>query len=91
MTLEELLAALRELLAAAEAEGRELTEEEVERAEDLEKQVAIIQRGQLVQARVAALQGTNTTMLRGVTGGAGVQTAANSGGAGLYGTARTEA
>jgi len=90
MTLEELLAALRELMAAAEAEGRELTEEEVERAEDLEKQVAVIQRGQLVQARVAALQGTNTTMLRGVAGGAGVQTAAGTAGAGLYGAARTE-
>lgn len=91
MTLEELLAALQELVAAAEAENRPMTEEEVQRAEDLEKQVAIMQRGALVQARVAALQATDTTMLRGVNGaGAGVQTAASSAGAGLYGTARTE-
>lgn len=88
MTLEELLAALQELLEAAKAEGRELTEEEVERAEDLEKKVAIIQRSQLVQARVAALQATDTTHLRGVVAG----TAQGDGtGATLYGAARTEA
>lgn len=87
MTLEELLAELQKLMEAATAEGRPLTEEEVDRAEDLENQVALIKRGQLVQARVAALQATDNTHLRGVLTGA-----AQPGGAGpvLYGTARTE-
>lgn len=89
MNLEELLAALQALLDQAAAEDRPLNEEEVERAEDLERQVTVLQRGQLVQARVAALQGMNTATLRGVVAG-GVQTAAQSAGAGLYGTARTE-
>jgi HK97 family phage major capsid protein len=84
MTIEELLAALQALLDQAKNEGRELTEEEVERAEDLERQVAVIQRSQLVQARVAALQATDTSTLRGVVAGTG-----NPAGAGLYGTERT--
>jgi HK97 family phage major capsid protein len=82
MTIEELLAALRELVAAAEAEGRELTEEEVERAEDFEKKLDVLRRGAVVRARTAALAATDNTLLRGVAGAApGV----------LFGAARTEA
>jgi len=91
MSIEELLAAIQAILDKAKGEGRELTEEEVAQAEELERSLDVLKRGQLVQARVAALQATDNTMLRAVNGsGAGVQTAAQSAGAGLYGTAATE-
>ncbi len=82
MTIEELLAAIQEILDKAKGEGRELTEEEVNAAEELERSLNILQRGQLIQARTAALAATDNTILRGVAGGAV--------GAGLYGTARTD-
>lgn len=83
MTLEQLLAAIQEILDAAAAEERPLTEEEVERAEALELQVTALkatQRSEIVRARLAALNATDTTMLRGVA-----QSPAG-GAAGLYGT-----
>lgn len=85
MTIEELLAALRELVAAAEAEDRELTEEEVDRATDLEKQIDVIQRSQNIRARTAALGTTDTTHLRGVVSG----TPDGTGAGVLYGAERT--
>lgn len=68
MTIEELLAAIQEILDAAAAESRPMTEEEVERAEKLEDQLNVLRRSQEVQARFAAYQAPNTTQLRGMSG-----------------------
>lgn len=51
MTIEELVAALRDLLAAAEAEGRDLTEEEAERASDLNGKIEAAKKTAEVQKR----------------------------------------
>lgn len=55
MNLEELIQALRELLASAEAESRDLTEEEAARAEDLTGQIQAAQYRSEVHASAAAL------------------------------------
>lgn len=68
MTIEELLAAIQEILDAAAAESRPMNEEEVERAEKLEAELGVLQRAEQVQARFAAFQAPNTTQLRGMSG-----------------------
>lgn len=54
MTLDDLLAALRELLAAADTEDRELTDEEAERAADLTSQIEAKQKKAETRAAAAA-------------------------------------
>lgn len=51
MTIEELVAALRDLLAAAEAEGRDLTEDETQRASDLNGKIEAAKTAADVQKR----------------------------------------
>ncbi|HKZ20478.1 MAG TPA: phage major capsid protein [Acidimicrobiia bacterium] len=67
MTLEELLEAMRALIDAATAEDRPLSEEEAERYEDMERQVAALNRTVQIRSRQTAYDtptghgGTNTT------------------------------
>lgn len=70
MTIEEVLAALQEIIDAAAAEARPLTEEEMDRSETLEGQLNVLKRSAEITARVAAYQMPNTAMLRSVTTGA---------------------
>ncbi len=59
MDVEEILAALREIIQKAEGDGRELTEEEVTAYEDLEKKLQTAQRSQAVRERQAAYDTVN--------------------------------
>lgn len=54
MTLEELLEAMRALIEAAETAGEPMTEEDMARYEDLERQVAAIQRTEQIRSRQRA-------------------------------------
>ena len=56
MTLEELLEAMRALIDAATAEDRPLTEEEAERYEDMERQVAALNRTAQIRSRQTAYE-----------------------------------
>ena len=67
MTLEELLEAMRALIDAATAEDRPLTDEEAARYEDMEKQVAVLNRTTQIRSRQTAYETPN--------GHAGVQAA----------------
>lgn len=54
MSIEEILTALKAIIDAAEAEGRDLSEEEIERASELEKQLAVARRSVELRSRFDA-------------------------------------
>ncbi len=66
MTLEELLEAMRALIAAAEETGQPMSEEDMERYEELERQVAAIQRSEAITQRQKAYD-TPQILRRAVT------------------------
>lgn len=80
MTVEEIVAALQELVAAAAAEARPLTDEEAERAEGLERELAVHRRSEQITARTAALTAVDAgAQLRSLQGAPGYGTAVQGG------------
>lgn len=67
MSIEEIVEALKALIDAAEGEGRNLTDEEVERAAELERQLAVARRTVELRGRVDAYSAPATPALHTAT------------------------
>lgn len=67
MTVEELLEAMRGLVAAAEDSGEPMSEEEMSRYEELERELAVAQRSSEIQKRQAAYEAPRVNFIKTAT------------------------
>ena len=64
MTIQDIMAKLKEIVALAEEEDRPLTDEEVERYEELEGALQMAQRTSEIQKRQAAYEAPRVNFIR---------------------------